>query len=178
MEKIILLSGKAFNGKTESANYLQTVYELQGKRVLRMSFAYYLKNILKRFYGWDGVTKDDFWRGELQRLGTDKIRKELRMPLFHVGRVADDISVVFNDFDIVLIDDARFQNEIDYMKAMFPKMVETIRVYRLGFQTPLSVEQQNHPSEIDLDDYEFDYSIYVQTGLQHLYDELNRALDL
>ena len=55
------------------------------------------------------------------------------------------------DWDYVLVPDTRFPNEVDMMKNKFG--AEHIRVVRPNFESPLTVEQQNHPSEVALDDY-------------------------
>ena len=65
MKKIILISAKAEHGKDSLADYLKTQLENKGERVATMHFAKYLKGILKDFYGWDGASKDIYWRDKL-----------------------------------------------------------------------------------------------------------------
>jgi tRNA uridine 5-carbamoylmethylation protein Kti12 len=173
MERIVIISGKAENGKTELGKYLKQQLEKSGKKVAIMPFAKYLKQILKDYYGWNGE-KDEYWREQLQIIGTDVIKKELNMPLFHTIRVCDDIKVIYNSYDYVIIDDWRFQDEGNYVKAIFPYLTSTVRVVRLNYENTLSEKQRNHKSEIDLDNYNFDYTIYTQSGIQHLYDEADR----
>jgi hypothetical protein len=102
------------------------------------------------------------------------VKQELKKPLFHCTRVCEDIQIISDFYDVVIIPDCRFKNEVLYTKAMFPDIATVIRITRLGFESPLTLEQQQHESEINLDDFNFDYNVYVQTGLQHLYDELDR----
>lgn len=161
MKKIILFSGKAEHGKTTAAEYLKDILESRGERVVITRYAYYLKDLAKRYCGWDGQ-KDNTGRQLLQELGTDIIRQKLNKPNFHVGRICEDIEICQDYVDYVLIDDARFENEIYYPKAMFENKVITIHVIRTtpNFHSHLSEEQLKHKSETALDNFNsFDFTI-------------------
>lgn len=175
MKKIILISGKAMSGKDSCAEFLKQELEARGQKVVITHFAKYIKQILADYYQWDGI-KTDYWRTKLQELGTDTIREKLKMPLFHCGRIVDDIKIIQNDFDYIIVPDARFKNEVLYAQASFPDDVITIRVERVGWKSSLTPEQQIHKSETDLDNFKFDYTIYAQSGLDHLHDETRRVL--
>lgn len=163
MKRIILISGKAEHGKTTTAELLKSILEEKGNRVVIMRYAYYLKDIAKRLFGWDG-NKDEKGRAILQQLGTEIIRMKLRRPLFHPQRICEDIEICEDNWDYVLIDDARFPNEIYYPKSIFSDKVLTVRVTRLNedgtiYQSSLTEEQKRHPSETALDNFTFDYCI-------------------
>jgi hypothetical protein len=175
LKKVILVSAKARHGKDSLADYLKQKLEAQGNKVAVMHFAQYIKDILVRHYGWDRETKNEYWRHMLQYLGTEKIRIEMKKPLFHVSRICEDIEIIADDFDYIIIPDTRFRNEVTYTQSVFPYNTMTVRVHRLNFESELTEEQKQHISEIDLDSFKFDYNIYVQNGLQHLYDETDRV---
>ena len=66
----------------------------------------------------------------------------------------------------MIIDDARFPNEIYYPRALFGDKVVSFRVQRLddngnNFNSSLTDKQKKHPSEIALDDFNFDYTSYA-----------------
>lgn len=168
MKKIIIISGKAQNGKDSTADILMD--QLKGTSI-KLSYADYLKLIAKKFFGWDGK-KDEKGRSTLQFVGTDLIREKLGMENFHVNRVCEDIKIAENQFDYFFIPDARRKNEIYFTQAMFPDAVTTIRVSRKNFKSPLTYKQQNHISEIDLDNFKFDYNIESQSGLGSLRNEV------
>ncbi len=148
--------------------------KLKGKSV-KMSFAGYLKDIARKYYGWDG-TKDDDGRCLLQYLGTERIRGELGWEDFHVRRVCEDIKIIENDYDYVLIPDARFRNEIYYTKSQFDN-VTSIHIERLNFKSPLTKEQRGHKSENDLTNFKgYDYEIKNKEGLDNLEKEANLKL--
>lgn len=178
MKKIILFSGKATNGKSESAVIIAKLLQNRGERVLILPFAKYLKQYLHDYFEWDGFTKDETYRTNAQHLGTDIIRKKLKKPLFHAMRICDDIEILEDKADYFLIDDCRFLNELTYTMARFPHKTISIRVSRVNYNSPLTEEQQNHPSETDLDDYKgFDYYIYSKNNIENLEFETKRVFN-
>lgn len=176
LKKIILLSGKAENGKTTFANMLKNILEASGNKVVITRYAYYLKDLATRYCGWNGE-KDDFGRSLLQQLGTDIIRIKLNKPNFHVGRICEDIEICQSYVDYVIIDDTRFENEIYYPKAMFGDKVISVRLNRTGlnFTSSLNSNQLSHISETALDNFiNFDY-IISSSNLDELQEQ---ALEL
>jgi hypothetical protein len=173
--KVILISGRAENGKSELGKYLKGKLEDQGKKVIVDRFAKYIKQYAVQL-GWDGVTKDEYWRNFLQTTGTELIQQKLNMKTFHPKRLAEDIEIL-NQFgvDYFIIDDTRFRREIDYIKSVFPNDTMTVRVHRVDHISKLTEEQLNHISENDLNGYKFDYNIFVQSGIEHLHDETDRV---
>ena len=173
MKQIILIAGKAENGKTLLATCLKEELEKRGERVCIMRYAFYLKTILKEYYGWDGVDKSPHFRTKLQQLGTERIREQMNRPFFHANRVCEDIEIIYDDFDYVIIDDTRFVNEVMYPKAYFPDMITSIKIIRPDHVSKLTPEQLNHPSETGLDGFkDFDYVITVPSGIDNMTREV------
>ena len=58
-----------------------------------LQFSYYIKDFVKRLTDWDGTeeTKDQY-RSEMQRLGTEIVRKQID-PKFFIKRTIEDIRV-------------------------------------------------------------------------------------
>lgn len=164
MKKIILISGKAESGKSTCAKYLKEKLESNGYRVATDLFAKYIKGYLKDYYGWDGVTKNEFYRTKLQIIGTDIIKEKLNFKAFHAKRIVEDIQVIYDDFDYVLIDDCRFRDEVYTLKSIFPNECISVRINRLNHKSKLTENQLNHRSECDLDDFKFDYVINTETS--------------
>lgn len=183
MKKVILISGKAENGKTTTAKILKSRLEENGNKVIITRYAYYLKDLATRYCNWDGI-KDEEGRKLLQSLGTDIIRQKLNKPNFHVGRICEDIEICQDYVDYVIIDDTRFPNEIYYPKAMFGDCVVSLRVNRVNedgtpFSSALTGEQKKHLSEIALDSFdEFDYVIKakkledIDTAVKYIIKEI------
>ena len=177
MKKIILISGKSGNGKSTVAGLFKELLKKNGKKVLILPFAKYLKQYLKDYYGWDGYIKNIDYREKAQYIGTDIIRKKLHKPLFHVKRICEDIEIIGNLFDYIIIDDCRFLNELTYTMSQFPHQTISVRINRLDFNSKLTKEQLEHSSETDLDDYKyFDYTIWAKEGLDRLMGEAERVL--
>ncbi len=146
--KIFILSGKAKSGKNYVADIISDYY----KNSIQISYAYYLKQYVKKMTNWDGeeATKP---RDLLQSLGIDLIKKIDKELL--IRRVMEDIKVYSYFFDVIIVTDARLKEEIDIPKKLFK--CTTIRIN--GKDNDLTLEQKNHITETDLDDYKFDYVI-------------------
>ena len=169
---IFLISGFARSGKDSTADIINN---LLGGRSTKIAMADYLKYIAKKYYKWNGE-KDKEGRTLLQLLGTERIREELDWQTFHAERVCQDIRIIEKDFDYIYIPDIRFRNEIHYTRAIFPYNTTTIRVNRLGFESPLTEEQKKHKSEIDLIGFKHDYELCSGDGLDNLEKEIKDVL--
>lgn len=145
--KIYAISGKAEHGKDTFADALHDELVGRGYRVLVTHYADLVKYVCKTFFNWDGK-KDQKGRQLLQYVGTDVVRKAY--PDYWVDFVSDMIRLFGSNWDYVLIPDTRFPNEIDKLKSNFEN-VKHIRVIRTDFESTLTEEQKNHPSEIALD---------------------------
>ena len=174
MKKIICVSGKAFNGKDTFANMASEKLKRNGERVLIVHNADYLKFMAKEYFGWNGK-KDENGRSLLQWLGTDKIRT-INYD-FWVIAVANIIEVFEDEFDYFFIPDCRFPNEVTYLCEKFgSEKVMLVKMHRKDFVSTLTKEQQNHPSEISMDNYPADYTIDVGEGLDKVEREVNKFL--
>lgn len=174
--KIILISAKAENGKDAFASVLQAMLTSKGKKVVIDHFAKYIKSYCNQM-GWNGE-KDEYWRNILQQLGTDIIKEKLNYKAFHAKRLAEDIQILNEVFGVeyILLPDTRFKDEIHIMKAMFPNDCVSIRINRIGHVSRLTQEQLKHKSEVDLDDFEFDYVLDVEEGIENLYIKADEIL--
>lgn len=164
--KIFIICGKARHGKDTTASIIKKIYEQETKKVLNLSYGSAIKEYAKKISNWDG-SEETKPRTLLQQLGTDVIRKKIDQ-MFFVDRLMNDIKVYSYYFDVLTISDARFKVEVDTPREMFPNIV-VIKIVRPNFDNGLSVEQQNHPSEIDLDDYDkYDYVIMNDGTIEDL----------
>lgn len=168
--KVILISGKAQNGKDAVAGYLHKALVNDGKRVLVTHYADLLKYICRNYLGWDG-NKDEKGRQILQYVGTDVIRKQ--NPTLWVDFVAMMLKYFHENWEYVIIPDCRFPNEVT---TMVENGFETIhlRVVRNNFESPLTGEQQNHPSETALDNVKPDYCIFNDGTLSELEENITK----
>lgn len=153
--RVICISGKARHGKDTSACILKEILEEKGNKVLIAHYGDLVKYICKTFFDWDGEKNVD-GRSLLQRIGTDVIRKQ--QPDYWVSFIADILKFFDGEWDYVIIPDSRFPNEIDYLKEREFNVIH-MRVIRQNFVSPLTPEQQNHPSETALDCVMPDYYI-------------------
>lgn len=158
--EIILFSGKAENGKTTTAIMVKTLLEAKGKKVLKIAYGDLVKYICGKYFNWDGK-KDEKGRQVLQQIGTNVIRA--RNPNYWVDFVINFVKLFEDKYDYVVIDDSRFLNEIKrWDRGEWD--TTTVRVTREGYVNSLTAEQKQHPSETDLDDYNFDYYITARNS--------------
>ena len=145
----------AQSGKDTFAGIFEGQMTALGKKVWITHHADLLKQMAKDIYKWNGQ-KDEYGRGLLQYLGTDKVRK--MRPDYWVEHILGQLDVIDGDIDYVVIPDSRFPNEIDAYKAAGYKTIN-IDVERPGYDNGLTEEQRNHPSEIALRNYQSDVTI-------------------
>lgn len=153
--KIVLLSGKAGHGKDTAAGFLKDALEADGYRVLITHYADLLKYICRTFFGWNGE-KDEAGRQILQYVGTDVVRK--KDPDYWVNFVLNLLHLFPGEWDYVLIPDCRFPNELEKVRSSGFDSVH-IRVERPDYVSPLTQEQQRHPSETSMDGIAADYTL-------------------
>ncbi len=172
---VIPISGKAGHGKDTLAGFMKTNLEKQGKRVLITHYGDLLKYICRPFFGWDGQ-KNKEGRTLLQTVGTEVVREQ--EPDFWVNFVYDVVTMVPNEWDYVLIPDARFPNEVDLFKSSTNVTAYHVRIIRPSF-SKLTPEQQQHPSETSLDNPPYDILVINDqdlTNLRRIADDLCNVL--
>lgn len=162
--KVIVISGKAQNGKDTMAGLIKKALESEGSKVPIAHYADLLKYICKQFFNWNG-DKDERGRHILQHVGTDIIRKQC--PDYWVEFLIDIVNFFPNEWEYMLIPDCRFPNEIERLIESGLDTVH-VRVTRDGFESPLSHAQQLHESETALDNIHPDYYIRNNGTLQDL----------
>lgn len=166
--KVIAVSGRARHGKDTVAKILQEQLQSDGYKVLITHYADLLKYICTTFFDWNGK-KDKEGRSLLQFVGTDVVRS--KEPNFWVDFVADILCFFKDMWDFVIIPDTRFPNEFNRLKEHGLDAVH-LRVVRPEFVSPLTAEQQAHPSETALDNTVPDYCIVNSGNLDTLKSEI------
>ena len=161
--KVICISAKARHGKDTVAELLKESLENKGNKVLITHFADLLKYICKTFFGWNGE-KDEKGRTLLQYIGTDVIGT--KRPGYWVMFIVDLLRLFENEWDYVIIPDCRYPIEVNTMEKNFETIL--LRVERPNFDNSLTEAQKNHPSEVDMDNYNFNYLIYNDSDIKSL----------
>lgn len=167
--RILAISGHAQNGKDTVAGLLRDSLKADGNRVLVAHYADLLKYMCRTFFDWDG-NKDEKGRHILQYVGTDIIRKQA--PDFWVDFISSVLTYFNENWDYVLIPDTRFPNEIDKLLSNGFDVTH-IRVVRPNFESSLTKEQKNHPSETALDNVNPDFYIYNEGSMEELQVKIN-----
>lgn len=162
--KIYILSGKAESGKDLVGTYISDIYK--DKKTIKLAYANPLKEYTKNIIGFDGINKP---RTFLQELGVDLIKNKID-DKFLINRLINDIKVYQYFFDVIVITDARFKEEIEDIKDNFSNII-TIRINKSS--NSLTDEQKNHITEIALDSYDdYDYIIDNTSDKDKLYNDV------
>jgi hypothetical protein len=115
-------------------------------------------------YGWDDLkAHGPEIRELLQRFGTE-VGREMFGDDFWVNAAIDSIK----DGSRVVVSDVRYPNEADAVKKLGG---EVWRVVRPGYGAA-----NDHASEHALNDYNFDYILENNSGVQSLYDSVDSKL--
>lgn len=168
--KVICISGKAQNGKDTTAKILEEQLTADGNKVLIAHFGDLVKYVCKTFFDWDGK-KDEKGRTLLQYVGTDKIRA--KSPDYWVNFIVSILDIFCDEWDYVLLPDCRFPNEYEIFEHYNMDAI-LLRVVRPNFTSPLTQEQQNHPSETALDNYQYDATIINGGTLEDLKEAVDK----
>lgn len=153
--KVVLISGKAQNGKDTLAGMLKECLEDKSYRVLITHYGDLVKYVCKTFFDWDG-NKDEAGRTLLQYVGTDIVREQ--NPNFWVEFIKSILTMFKHEWDYVLIPDCRFPNEVEcFMNSDFNTSL--IRINRPNYDSGLTPQQLAHPSETSLDNYDYTYFV-------------------
>ena len=171
--KIITISGHAQNGKDFCANLIKQKLESRGNKVLITHYADLLKYICKTFFNWDGRKKTE-GRTLLQYVGTDVIRHKNQD--YWVNFLIGIFNLFPDEWDYVIIPDTRFPNELHKWKESGFDSVY-VRVQRENFASPLTAEQQQHRSEIALDDEVPDWLLINDGTLEDLGRKIENICD-
>ncbi len=173
---VILISGKAQAGKSTTAELLtEKLGEVDGLNTMRYSFAEPLKFMANAFIGWKGE-KDERGRKLLQSLGKDGREFDKDIWVKHLLNQMDKKPVPPH---VVLVDDWRFPNEMEFLRKNPILDVITIRVFGRG---GLEGEVANDASETALTEIDTELLASPQwsTGAEGmLYDfQINNSGDL
>ena len=165
MKKVFLLHAPAQSGKNTCADIMKTELENAGERVIIIAFADYVKFTLEKYYGISDF-KSKEGRSNIQNYATEKIRNRYDRN-FWANIVSNYLDAIRNDFDIAIIPDWRFNNEIESMKWHFGNRVIAVSITRPDVKNidNMTEEQRRHQSESELNDYKnFDYNIINEYG--------------
>lgn len=187
--RIYTLSGKAEHGKNFVADIISSYYQEEyRKKVCQLANGDYLK-FLSKLAGWNG-SKDEDGRKFLQEFGTEYIRNTIN-DNFWVDEVIKQINVLKKYYDVFVITDTRFPNEIARLEEKFGiENVVTLKVVRYypsttslnsvfeEYRSSLTEEQLNHPSETSLNNYKFDHVLRNHMGKENiLKNEIEDLID-
>lgn len=168
--KVITISGIARHGKDTTAEVLRHELSEMGYSVLITHYADLLKYICTAYFGWNGL-KDEEGRTLLQYIGTDVVRK--KNPDFWVDYIVSILKMFEDSWDIVLIPDTRFPNEIDKIREAGFETIH-MNIVRPNFDNGMTSEQLSHSSETALYSRTPDFNILNDGSVDDLKGKLDK----
>ena len=171
--QIILVSGKSNSGKGTLAVQLENLLKIKNKHVIRCSLSTYIRKLAKDDFYWNGIDtlESRIFMGEVYRAGTDFY------PYHMARRVWErDIEPFSRTYKVAIVESFREKVNYEYFKILLDNKIInkiiTIRVVRPNFNAIQNEEHENHVSESDLDDFEFDYIIENNGTIEELDEKL------
>lgn len=141
-----------------------------------LKFFPFIKKKLKNKINEIKIDSDSFYekkniitRSILQIYGTNIMRNRVD-DLYWVNKTVDYMKRIKNNTDYVLITDARFTNELEYLKKCFDDVVV---VYIDKFNVDKSIEL-THESENGLNDADFNFVIHNDGTIEELKEKVKK----
>lgn len=161
---IILVAGRAGNGKSTLAKNLETIYIKRGKKVVMSPYTKHLKQYIENIM-YMKIDDNNKPRDLLQQISSKVIKEDLGYKDFFIRRQIEDMEVYSYFMDVIIVPDVRFPDEIDVIKSKFPNVI-SIGIKRENYISTLSLEQQRDITEVALDNYhEYDYEVINHEGV-------------
>lgn len=174
---LLMFSGKAGVGKTTAA--LTTVRLLQeaGNTILIPSIYHFAQGVKETAVnmGWDGV-KDKKGRELLINIGqTGRAYDENTWAKSCLDEMVYDLGI--SNKSLMIIDDWRFPNELEYLKDSNIFDVFTVRIFAEDREILKGTEAYNDVSETSLSDNPDDYDFFIEPkNFEELEDDLTNIL--
>ena len=167
--KVYVIGGKAKTGKNTFGEYLREELKKYGYKPCILHITEPLYSYARNYFDWDG-NENDKPREFLQKMGIEIIRDKMDKKDFLLNRLFEDIEILSNFFDTFIIVDARLVREFEIIKERYDDVV-TIKINRKMNQSTLSIDEQNHITELEVDLYK-DYDYIIEN---HAIEDLEKA---
>lgn len=167
--KVYVIGGKAKTGKNTFGEYLREELKKYGYKPCIMHITEPLYSYARNYFDWNG-NENDKPREFLQKMGIEIIRDKMNKKDFLLNRLFEDIEILSNFFDTFIIVDARLVREFETIKEKYNDVV-TIKINRKMDQSFLSLDEQNHITELEVDIYK-DYDYIIEN---HAIEDLEKA---
>ena len=179
---LLLITGKAGAGKTTMSEYIVEHYEGSKNYALGDKLKELTFRLLKTF-GVEIESLNDLYdvrsknkyRRYMQQIGTDCVREVFGEDFWCEalsGKVLKDLC----EERTVMISDVRFRNEIKYFRTLCERgkfSCYVLNVIRRSNEINLSEAEKKHVSECDLVCESYDFEIYNNYDLNHLYEQID-----
>ncbi len=169
--RVFIIGGKANVGKNTLAKLIKQYYDEKNERSIITEYSKYVKLMAYEMLDLHDKKKP---RAFLQNLGEEY--RKLVSPSIFIDRMKEDILIYQKYYQNIIICDARLIPELTLMKTKYPKCY-TIHLTS-DRNNNLTVEEQHHITETELERYDnFDYRL-VNNSKQDLKRQIYRILEV
>lgn len=179
---LLLITGKAGAGKTTMSEYIVEHYEGSKNYALGDKLKELTFRLLKTF-GVEIESLNDLYdvksknkyRHYMQQIGTDCVR-EVFGEDFWCEVLSESVLHDLCEERMVMISDVRFRNEIRYFRTLCERgrfSCYMLNVIRNNNEIGLSEPEKKHISECDLVCENYDFEIYNNYDINHLYEQID-----
>lgn len=175
--QVILISGKSNSGKGTVAQIIESTLKSKNKNVIRCSLSTYIRNLAKQDFYWDGIDtlESRKFMAEVYRVGTEFYPYHMARRVWERD-ILPNANLFYDENDIAIVESFREKVNYDYFKMLHVQgeidKITTIRVVRPNFNVIKNKEMENHVSESDLDDFEFDWVVVNDGTVEELKDRI------
>ena len=145
-KEIIILTGVAGVGKDTYVD--EIIKDSPDKDIGIIAYADYIKMIIRREYPYYDEEHKEIFRTLLQETG-DKIRA--KHSTFLIQIVIDTIHNIYYDKDLIIITDARYDEEVQFIKSVFWEHDVKCYLLEREFESQLTEQQRKHATEQRID---------------------------
>ncbi len=167
--KVYVIGGKAKTDENTFGEYLREELKKYGYKPCILHITEPLYSYARNYFDWNG-NENDKPREFLQKMGIEIIRDKMDKKDFLLNRLFEDIDILSNFFDTFIIVDARLVREFEIIKDRYDDVV-TIKINRKLDHSVLSIDEQNHITELEVDLYK-DYDYIIEN---HAIEDLEKA---
>lgn len=173
---ILLLSGKSGNGKGTAASIIREKLKMNSNlNVIQCSLSTYIRQITKDDFYWDGIDTPESrkFMAETYRVGTEFYSYHMMRRVWE-----RDIqpNLVEDKINIAIVESFRELVNYDYCLILKNEKkisdISTIRIERPEYDVA-GKELKTHVSEVDLDNFDFDWTIINDKGIVELKEKIN-----
>jgi len=190
---VIMIHGKSEHGKGTVAEILERrLKDIKEFNVIRCSLSTWIRETMKKDFYWDGIDTPESRKcmAEIYRVGTEFYpyhmarrvwERDIKLKVIHaisIRKGGCTVGLQEIEKNIIIVESLREKVNYDFFEMLLKEGsiddLITVSVERPGYESTQKLT--NHVSEVDLDDFIFDYLIVNDGSLEDLENKTVRYI--